>query len=49
MLIKRNLSWIGKAKRVDKVQDFDLAIGGSVVRPSASARNLGVLFDNFVV
>jgi len=48
--LKRNadeteLILIGNPKRVAEVQHFELTIGDSVVRPSDSARNLGVIFD----
>ena len=43
---KTKLLLIGNPKRVAKVHNFELAIGDSVVRPSASARNLGVIFDD---
>jgi len=37
---------IGSPKRVAKVQHFELTVGDSVVRPHASARILGVMFDD---
>ncbi len=43
---KTELLLIGNPKRVSKVQSFQLAVGDAVVRPSASARNLGVIFDD---
>ncbi len=43
---KTELLLIGNPKRVAKVRDFELSIGDSIVRPSASARNLGVIFDD---
>ena len=43
---KTELILIGNPKRVAKVGHFELTIGDSVVRPSASARNLGVMFDD---
>jgi len=41
---KTKLILIGILKRVDKFQHLELNLGVSVVRPSASARNLGVIF-----
>jgi len=35
----------GNPKSVAKDQHFELTVGDSLVRPSASARNLGVIFD----
>ncbi len=43
---KTELILIGNPKRVAKVQHFELTLGDSVVRPSSSARNLGVIFDD---
>jgi len=37
---------IGNPKRVNKSHHFELTLGYSVVRPSASARNLGVIFED---
>jgi len=36
----------GNPKTVVKVQHFELAIGDSIATLSASARNLGVIFDD---
>jgi len=43
---KTELILIGNPKRVAKVQHFELTVGDSAVRPSAFARNLGVIFDD---
>ena len=43
---KTELILIGNPKRVAKVEHFELTVGDSVVRPSCSARNLGVILDD---
>jgi len=37
---------IGNSKRVAKIQHFELKIDDPVVRPSASSRILGVIFED---
>jgi len=46
---KTELLLIGNPMRVAKVQNFELAIGNSVIRPWAFTGNLGVIFDDTVV
>jgi len=41
---KTEIILIGNPIRVAKVQHFELILGDSVVRPSASARNLGFIY-----
>ncbi len=43
---KTELLLIGNPKRLAKISNFQLTIGDSTVKPSTSARNLGVLFDD---
>ncbi len=43
---KTELLLIGDPKRVAKVKNFELVVGDNTVKPSASARNLGVIFDD---
>jgi len=43
---KTELLLIGKRNLVSKVREFSVRIGDSVIIPSESARNLGVVFDS---
>jgi hypothetical protein len=43
---KAELLLIGNPKRLAKINNFQLTIGDSTVKPSTSARNLGVIFDD---
>ncbi len=43
---KTELLLIGHPKRLAKINNFRLTIGDSTVKPSTSARNLGVIFDD---
>ncbi len=43
---KTELLLIGNPKRLPKINNFQLTIGDSTVKPSTSARNLGVTFDD---
>ena len=43
---KTELFLIASTRHADALSDFDLRIGGSVISPSASVKNLGIVLDN---